>query len=676
MRTSLPFGLSLRALGGRLGEQWERERRDTLFLMFGTLLSALPHARHLPLWASLTFGMLFLWRLGLVLSGRWLPRDSVRWIAAIACTAGVYASYGTLIGRDSGVALLVLFLGLKLMEMQARRDLFVVLFLCFFVLLTTFFYSQGLGTALLSVAAVIVLLATLLTMQFTQGELSIARRLRWAAVILLQAAPIALALFFLFPRLESPLWGLPGEGGAGQTGLSDSMAPGNIGQLARSEQVVARVKFQGAAPAVAQMYWRGPVFGDFDGRTWRALSSPIAAPPQPRILVPENAKPTRYTVTLEPQARAMLLALEAPVSVDPLQSGLGGEVVLQHDLQMLTRQAPPGRIRYQVESQLNARFGLNETRLSRQNWLDLPPGFNPRTMAMAAEWRSKETDPARLVVMALSMLRNEAFRYTLTPPVLGKHSVDEFLFTTRAGFCEHYAGAFVVLMRALDIPSRVVTGYQGAEPNPVDDYWIVRQADAHAWAEVWLEEQGWVRIDPVTAVAPERVERGARAINGVLQADRDGALGVAARWRLNFDAVTHAWNQWVLNYDGTRQRTVLSSWGIDVRDWGQVAAVLAGVLGVLLSIAALITLHPRRIKDPVERAWREFCDRLAQAGLQRAPHETALDFFARIQPALEPSHWGQARRIVDSYNELRYCARGNEPAAVRRLQSMVRSFRP
>jgi hypothetical protein len=251
--------LSLRALGGMLGEQWERDRRETLFLMGAILLAVLPQLPHLPWWTSAGFGILFLWRFGLVMSGRWLPRDSVRWVASIACGAAVFAHYGTLLGREPGVALLVLFLGLKLMEMRARRDLFVVIFLCFFLLLTSFFHSQSMLTAALAGVAVLALLTAMLTMQFGTREQPVARRFRTAGTILLQAAPIAILFFVLFPRVQGPLWGLPDDAHTGGTGLSESMSPGQISSLSRSDALAFRVLFDGDAPAPAQMYWRGGV---------------------------------------------------------------------------------------------------------------------------------------------------------------------------------------------------------------------------------------------------------------------------------------------------------------------------------------------------------------------------------------------------------------------------------
>lgn len=665
---------SLRALGGRLGEQWERERRDTLFLMGATLLAVAPHLIHLPWWTALGFLVLFFWRLGLVMSGRWLPRDSVRWFAAAACTAAVLAHYKTLLGRDPGVALLVLFLGLKLMEMRVRRDLFVVTFLCFFLLLTSFFYSQTMLTGALTLLAVLGLLTTMLTMQYGANEQPVSRRVRTAGGLLLQALPIAALFFVLFPRVQGPLWGLPDDAHAGGTGLSESMRPGQISELSQSDDIAFRVRFDDTPPLPERMYWRGPTFGQFDGAVWSPMRKPLAPVPLPSIQG-EGSTLVRYTVTLEAHNRNWLFALEAPVRIDRLPQGAA---LLMPDMLLQARERVVERLRYNVESTTGYTFGLNETPLSLQNWLALPPGFNPKTLELAARWRNEEPDNAKLVDRALRMFNREAFHYTLKPPLLGRDSADDFLFRTRSGFCEHYASAFVVLMRALDIPARVVTGYQGGELNPVDGWWVVRQADAHAWAEVWLAGRGWTRVDPTAAIAPERIERGSRALQpAAVERPLGLDLPLLADLRFNLDALSNAWNQWVLSYDHSRQMRLLAALGLGIDDWGQMIGVLALGMALMIGVVALITLRPRRPHDPVARAYHEFCLRLAAVGVTRAPHETSHRLLERAEHALDPALARQARGIVTLYNALRYGpADRNERTDVRHLRSLVKAFKP
>jgi transglutaminase-like putative cysteine protease len=671
------LSFSMRVLGGTLGADWDRERRDTLFLMGAILLAVLPQVPYLPGWCVAGFMLLFSWRLGLVFSGRSLPGAPVRLAAAAASTAGVLAEYDTLFGREAGVALLVLFLGLKLMEMRARRDLFVVIFLCFFLLLTGFFRSQSLPTALVSGVAAFGLVASMLTMQFGQREVPVTRRLRFAGLMVLQALPIAAALFLLFPRLQGPLWGLPEDARGARTGLSETMSPGQIADLAGDDTVAFRVEFAGVPPAFRDLYWRGPTLGHFDGRTWRAPVYDVARPPRPQVTLPEGGEPVRYRMTLEPHSRRWLFALEVPVE---LPSGPELPVRVTSEFDVLAADPVRGRIRFEAAARPDAAIGLNETRLSLQNWLQLPPGYARRTMEMAARWRSEESDDAKLVERALAMFRENGFRYTMRPPLLPDDPVDGFLFETRAGFCEHYSSAFVVLMRALDIPARVVTGYQGGEPNLGEDYWIVRQADAHAWAEVWLAGRGWVRVDPTSAVAPHRVERGAAASTERAEA-REGAAGLVSldalhRLRLSLDSFTHGWNQWVLNYDRGRQLALLDRLGLDATDPREIAGALAGVLAIALGAVALATLRPRGPRDPVERAYARFCERLAAIGAPRARHETANRYLNRVDRLLEPDDARHAREIVATYNRLRYDPASLSPERIRDLRKLVDAFDP
>jgi transglutaminase-like putative cysteine protease len=674
--TRLP--LSLRVLGGTLGGEWERERRDTLLLMGAIALTVAPHVPHLPAWCSMAFAVLFLWRLGLLFSGRTLPGTPVRLVAAAASCIAVLAQYDTLLGRDAGVALLVLFLGLKLLEMRARRDAFVILFLCFFLLLTAFFHSQSLPSALLAGAAVAALLAAMLTLQFGQREVPVSRRLRMVGAMLAKALPVAAVLFVLFPRLSGPLWGMPEDAHAGRTGLSDTMSPGQIGRLARNEDVAFRVSFDGAQPAPADMYWRGPSLGHFDGRTWRAIRAGAAPVARPQASLPPGGSALRYRTTLEPHNRRWLFALDVPVE---LPRGPGLAVALGPEFEVLAAEPVNARVRFDVASRLDAAIGLNETPATLRPWLQLPAGEVPRTVEMAGRWLQEESDPARLALRALAMFRDNAFRYTLTPPLVEDDPVDRFLFETRAGFCEHFASAFVVLMRALGIPARVVTGYQGAEPHPEGGYWIVRQADAHAWAEVWLEGRGWVRVDPTGAVAPERIERGAAMLDPLRGGRaRDGLAGAAPdwlwRWRLSLDAMTHGWNQWVLSYDRGRQQALLSRLGLDATDPREVAGALAVALAVILGAVAATTLHPRRRRDPVERAYAQFCDRLAAIGAPRQRDETASRYLHRVDRLLDPGDAAHARDIVAAYNRLRYDPPAASADRVRRLSRLVRTFRP
>lgn len=668
---------SLARLRARLDPRWERERRDTLVLLVATLLSTAPHLAQLPVWTSAGFVALFAWRLALLLAGRPLPSDLVRWMAAACCAAAVLAQYGTVLGSDPGVALLVLTMGLKLLELRARRDLFVVIFLGFFLLLTGFFHSQSIAAGALTLAAVVALLVAMQTVQFSGRQPSMGRRIRLASVLLLQALPIAAMLFLLFPRITGPLWRMPLDASRGVTGLSDSMTPGQIASLIESDEVAFRVRFEGPAPQRAQLYWRGPVLGHFDGRTWRqsTLRTPQGAGPTVAGGSPEAL---RYTVTLEPNGRPWLLALEVPVRV--VEAPASGAATTAEML-LVARERVVQRLRYTLESDTAYRLAPDESPATLGRYLQLPPGANPQAVALARSWRAAQvSDEAQvnqaLVNQALRHFGAEAFRYTLEPPALGRDAVDDFLFRTRAGFCEHYAGAFVVLARAMGIPARVVTGYLGGERNPFDDVWTVRQSDAHAWAEVWLAERGWVRVDPTAAIDPSRVAPGVRSLR---TGTNDGAAGAGwfLRIRFGIDAVANAWNQWVLVYDAGRQERLLARLGLEGADWRTSVGLLAAGIATCVGAIALLTLRVRRAPEPEVRSYELFCRRLAKRGVVRRPNETPRALLARARPALDAASMREAERIVELYDALRYAKpTPTRPERVRHLRELVLAFRP
>lgn len=667
---------SLRALGGRLGGTWERDRRDTLFLMATALLSVAPHALFLPFWCTAGFALLFCWRLGLLLSGRPLPGRVIRMLASLAVVGAVYAQFRTLVGQEAGVVLVLLFLGMKLLEMRTRRDFFITVFLCFFLLLAAYLHTQSILMGLWTLLVLPALLAVLLTMQYNQAEVAIRTRLRQATVLLLQALPLAVILFMLFPRPSGPLWGQQNREGSSTTGLSESMSPGDFSSLAKSNAVVMRVEFSGDAPASSDMYWRGPSFGYFDGRTWSALPpAALHRQPSPEVRIQQNAPVLNYTVTREPAGHRWLLGLDTVTAAPEV----AGDITAVLPTMEWVRQSPlPERTRFTAQSHPGAYTGLNQSPASLQDWLQLPEGFNPKTLALARQWRMQlGDDPNTLARHVLSWIRETSFRYTLEPPRLGRDSIDEFLFGSRAGFCEHYSGAFVFLMRAMGVPSRVVTGYQGAEHHDQEDYWIVRQANAHAWAEIWDAREGWLRVDPTAAVAPERIEQG--TLQSVQAQEQNGLERVAAditrSWSLSLDSITHHWNLWLLSYDRNSQRRLMDRLGLGSDGWQVLAGVMAGGLALALAVTALFTLRARQPVDPVEAAFGVFCEKLADIGAERMPQETASQFLYRVDRLLDADNAALAHDIVAMYNRMRYELGGHSGGMLGEFRRMVKVFR-
>ncbi len=623
-----------------------RDSRDTLFLLLVIAWVLLPQVANLPLWCSLMAGGVLLWRGMLALTLKPLP--SKWWlIGLLALTLGAtWWSHRTLMGRDAGVTLIVVLLCLKTLELRARRDAFVVFFLSFFTMLTNFFFSQSLATAAAMLVALLGLLTALVNTHMPVGKPPLLASARIAGAMALVGAPIMLVLFLLFPRL-APLWGVPADAMSGRSGLSSNMQVGNIANLALDDSIALRVSFEGPVPQQSELYFRGPVLSSFDGREWRPLRSSFAPRMQLVAGLEVFGAPVRYAVTMEPSNRPWLMVLDATVQ-QPKVPGIGA--AMSAELQWLADRPLTDIVRYTAQSHPQFRHGPQRFNATLSDFLSLPPGFNPRTLQYAMDLRRDpqyaNADAAQLVNVVLERLRRGGYVYTLEPGVYGQHTADEFWFDRKEGFCEHIASAFVILMRALDVPARVVTGYQGGERNTIDDYWVVRQSDAHAWAEVWMPQRGWVRVDPTAAVAPSRIGalQRARAPQGTIAS----ALGnvspaLALNLRAAWDAMNNSWNQWVLNYTQSKQLNLLKDIGFESPSWEDLGLVLAGVL-VLVSLAgALWTMWERSQHDPWLRLLRRTERRLARAGVQLAPNSPPRRIAAQLteqwgeqHPALAP----------------------------------------
>jgi transglutaminase-like putative cysteine protease len=589
---------------------------------------------HIPWWCTaLTAGVLVR-RTTLTLRGLPLPGWSWR-MGLLALTLGAtWLTHKTLLGRDAGVTLIVVLLALKTLELRARRDAFVVFFLAFFTLLTHFFYSQSLLTAAGILIALLGLLTALVNAHMPVGRPPLAQAARIAAGMAALGAPIMLVLFLLFPRM-APLWGLPNDALTGRTGLSNRMQVGQIAKLVLDEGIAMRIKFDGAPPPQRELYFRGPVLSDFDGIEWRPLRSGFPASMALSADLAVGGPPVRYEVTLEPHNRPWLLLLEAGSSQPELP---GQDAFMTPELQWLTQRPMTELVRYRAQSHTEFRHGPLQAATALQDLIELPPGYNPRTLALALDLR-RQTGPGpdaapAVVNAALERLRTGGYSYTLEPGVYGQHTADEFWFDRREGFCEHIASSFVILMRAADIPARIVTGYQGGELNGVDGYWTVRQRDAHAWAEVWLQGRGWVRIDPTSSVAPGRTGSFERlsAPQGVIA----GAIGainptLSAQMRAVWEAVNNRWNQWVLNYTQGKQLDLLKNIGFKSPSWTDLAYVLIGIVVLVSLLGAGWTLWERQQHDPWLRLLQRSRQRLQRLGLDGTDNLPPRALAARAQ---------------------------------------------
>jgi transglutaminase-like putative cysteine protease len=542
----------------------------------------------------------------------------------------------------------------------------LLIFMSYFLIVTNFLYSQTLTTALYMLACLWIITAAMIACNQTSSQPDSRHQLRAAALMLAQSAPVMLVLFLLFPRATGPLWRLPQDAHAGVSGLSDSMSPGSVSQLSLSDAVAFRVEFKSATPLARSMYWRGPVLWDFDGRTWTVPNAFLRGKPSLETLSPA----VEYAVTLEPHNQRWLFALDLP-------DGAPSRAVTTSDFQLRSPTPLNHRLRYEARSFLEYRTGVDERRDVLQRALRLPENSNPRTVQFARDLRRKHASDTALIQEVLLMLRNENFYYTLDPPLLGLHAVDEFLFETRNGFCEHYASAFAVLMRAAGIPARIVTGYQGGQRNPFGNYFIVYQADAHAWTEVWLPNEGWVRVDPTAAVSPLRIQSGIAAAvsrNEPLPSLVRGDNAWLRQLQFTWDSVANQWNQWVLGYNPERQRWVLSRVGIDDATWRTLGIALVIATALIMLVLAPLMLRSLRAQtvDPVHRAYSRFCAKLSRKGMARRPAEGPLHYATRLS-RLRPDLAAQVATITGLYVALRY-APDPGSASLRELEQQVRQF--
>lgn len=652
------------------------DRRSILWVITCLVISMLPQLASMPLHLVPITLLPIAWRL-LAEFRDWKPMPMVLRISATAiAVAALVTTYGGLMGRRAAVSMLVLMLSLKLLETFRVRDARVVASLSLFLCGTQFLFSQGVPMIVYITSC---LLSSLIAFMFLQrceaydvlGKAPDTGRNLFADVgfgtaLLALAFPIGLALFLLFPRWGSPLWGLPEDALDARSGLSDSMTPGSIQGLFMDDSPAFRAKFEGGMPRNSDLYWRGPVFWQFDGSTWQVsyLSRNLLAESKPE---PDRA-PFRYVVQMEPTEQKWLFALDYPALVPQ-------KTRMTIDYQLITSRPVTQLREYVMASDPGFQDSPKLKQTLLRAALELPQGFNPRTAELMSTWRKEARSDSEIVQRALQHFNQQQFRYTLNPPLLSKHTVDEFLFDTQEGFCEHYASAFTVMMRMAGIPARVVTGYQGGFYNNIGSYVLVRQSDAHAWSEVWIRGSGWTRIDPTAAVAPERVEQGA------MESINQRRYMLDFQWLRNarntFDLFQRGWNNWVVTFGSERQSRLLSFLGWDIA--GPAKLIIALVAAILVTGSFIFLLVPLLLKfrsskkpDPLQRSWKKFLKKLKKAGFEPRPSMAAMELAAMANGQLQ--YDGDAIiRIAELYTRCRYSLNAGNQAE---LTELIRQFEP
>jgi transglutaminase-like putative cysteine protease len=645
-----------------------RDSRDTLFQLAVIGWTILPHFAHLAPWCIALTALMLFWRAHLALNNAPLPsRWAVAGVLLVAAALTLW-SERTLFGKEAGVTMLVVLMALKTLELRARRDAMVVFFLGFFLVLTNFLYSQSLPTAAAMLLSVWGLMTALVLAHMPVGK----PPLRQAGVLAARAAalgaPLMVALFLLFPRV-GPLWGMPHDA-AGKTGLSGTMQMGAMAEIANDDEIALRIRFDGRVPPPEAMYFRGPVLTRFDGREWTRQSGGSNMTPRLRSEVQLLGQPLRYEMTLEPSRLALLPLLElTPDRNDAAPQVEGMNAWLRGDLQWQTDRPVAERLRFQASAWLLHRHGPRQMTLALREHVALPPDHNPRTLEWASALRRRpdlaQAEPRALVAAVLQHLRDGEYLYTLEPGTYGKNAVDEFWFDRKLGFCEHFAASLVVVLRAMDVPSRVVTGYQGTDPSPVDGYYIVRQSNAHAWAEYWQPGEGWVRVDPTATVSPNRIIRGTSLLprQGLMA----GALGsvspqLLARVRAVLELANNRWNQWVMNYSRGQQFKLLQSLGVNAPTWQDLAIALISLLCAGSLAGAGWALWDRHRQDPWQRLQRRIQERLALLKVPVHPHDPPRARAERVRQHLGDA--GEALALqLEALDRWRYAQSGRPGSA-------------
>jgi len=628
--------------------------------------SLLPHVLFLPIWITGALIACALWRYSIEVRRQAIPPTLLRAALALLCFLGVLGTYRTISGVGPGSALLAIMAALKLLETRQRRDQFVLLFISIFLIMSALLREQYLWSLPYLLLGIVLIMTAWLRMSADESE-TVRYSFRTGGRLVMYAAPLALAMWIFFPRIATPFWSIPIDTSMAVSGLSDTMSPGDISSLSQSDAVAFRVNFDGAVPRTRDRYWRGFVLHRFDGRAWAGTSEP-SIDPSALTRLEVSGEPVQYEVTLEPTRQHWVFALDIPYSWTLPRTFMGR----QHQLSRV--QPVDQRVAYEAVSYINYRIDADMSPSRRKWYLELPDGRNPQTAELARTMRAASVSDEAFIRAVLAKFNTEDFYYTLQPPPLGSNPVDRFLFESRQGFCEHYASAFAVLMRAAGVPSRIVLGYQGGELNQAFGYLIVRQADAHAWTEVWLEGAGWRRVDPTAAVAPERVDYG-----------RTGAMfdGVGEAWGLSapsellhnlvltWDALNAKWNEWVLGYGPENQNSFMEWLGMNDPDWRKMMLTLVGiVIGLTLLISLLLMLRYR--PPPRDKAAILYERFVKRSGLTLTTGETPRLFAARARQE-SPLPAASVRSITETYLDVRYGP--PNPGLMKKLETEITTLR-
>lgn len=621
-------------------------RNSLLMLIAAFAMVILPHAAQVSPWIIAAGIFCAWWRWMIFLGRRNFLSIWQKAALAITCGAAVVISEGISQNLETWAALLIMAFALKLLEMKTQRDAYVIVFIAYFVIATEFIFNHSMGIVAYELCALILVTAATVGMNQFHTRVKPLESVKLACKILAQSIPLMVVLFVLFPRI-GPIWAISSPNQQARSGLASEMTPGDIAKLALSDEIAFRAIFKSAPPSTNELYWRGRVYADFKNGKWSEADFPSKFNNikkidwvnnqetewfMPKINKAEEKK-ISYSILLEPTHDLWLIGMDLAV---PKTSSTG----VMWDYKLVNRQPVQSLLRYEVDTYPNATLNTWLPEFLREQTTHIDINDNPKTIAFAQNLYSESTNTEEFVEKILDQIRDQPYHYTLEPPRLEKeNSIDQFWFETRQGFCSHYAGAMVYMLRAAGIPARMVGGYQGGEINPITGHIVVRQYLAHAWAEYWLPEQGWQRVDPTGAVAPSRIhdslsaalpESDLNALSAFTNARLNGLPGLQKMMFL-FEYLEHRWNLFIIGYDSKLQTDLLQKL-LGKITTAKVALVL--FLGALLSVAfvalSLLWSNRNNQQHPVIKVFQRFASRLGKQGFVRSPQETPTQFIVNI----------------------------------------------
>jgi len=641
-------------------------RSALIWLLLSMTSVLLPLQTHIPLWTALLFLIVVGWRWMMHLGRFPFPDTKIKVLVVILGIAAVLISAKGRFHLESATTFILVASLLKVLEMKTQRDGYIVIFLCFFLLAVSFLFEQGILTALYSIAAVWLLIAALVGLHQTlfndhQIKQLFSAAAKTSAQVLALSLPIMLLLFVLFPRL-GPLWSLNLQSGKAKTGLSEEMSPGDIAELSKSDELVFRATFIDERPPATEWYWRALVFDRYKEKNGRAVWSASGVFDQtdwfPQSWQPKmQAGVFDYRIIQEASNHKWLFGLRG---VSAMEAGIG---MKENDL-IINKTKLHQRKEYLVRSKPSIAIADQGLRpFVRNQSLQLIQTSNPKTRLLAQQIMLEQASDQARLDFTLSYYRTHSFSYTLQPTPMQENDIDSFLFDNRAGFCAHFSSSFVFMMRAMNIPARIVTGYQGGELNPDSGHITVRQYDAHAWAEVWIENKGWVSVDPTAQVAPQRIRLGLRESlqdgDEFLPGNNFSLIKLSNfqflnDLRLRLDELNYQWHQTVLNFNKDKQGNFLKQW-LGRNSLKKSLYWLAGLFcGFFLLIAiALLWSGPKRKLTRIEKSLRSLDKRMQIQGLKRDEYEGLNDYSMRLQDSF-PSEAQSIERLFEQLQQYLY----------------------